>query len=393
MQGSPELGRSPLGTPLIGLDGQPLIHTGYQTSPTESNFSFNNSGGIAQRMDGLAVSSQGQGVHESYANEPPKPENGTQAGIEPAYQYQPAYGYGTLPVQYQAYPPGALYQWPTQQDYSTSYPSDMDQHQVQRHVSTSFIPTQMRMPPSHLQPRSLSANIVPMLPTDIRSGDSFPTSFDSYQTSYQPQERMMMDPSSSNFQTHSSSFMPPMNSAESSEGRPAKRQKAKFPPVGKRLKPGPKPKPKTPRKGSMASLEVQQVPGSASQCFDPFVIAAKSVGTPNSAYSDVGSSHAPSSSQIHAPVPAHARRVSLLDGEVSSLEQGMAVIPSTVPKAVLETLYDCFMVQEDAAAQPSKRYRCNIDDCGREFPRKSAIHSHIQTHLEDKPFMCTEPDW
>ncbi|KAG0142849.1 hypothetical protein CROQUDRAFT_96995 [Cronartium quercuum f. sp. fusiforme G11] len=35
-----------------------------------------------------------------------------------------------------------------------------------------------------------------------------------------------------------------------------------------------------------------------------------------------------------------------------------------------------------------KRYVCRIENCGRVFPRKTAIESHIQTHLEDKPFVC-----
>ncbi|KAL8292937.1 hypothetical protein RQP46_000631 [Phenoliferia psychrophenolica] len=39
-----------------------------------------------------------------------------------------------------------------------------------------------------------------------------------------------------------------------------------------------------------------------------------------------------------------------------------------------------------------KRYMCLIEGCERLFPRKSAIESHIQTHLEDKPFVCPQPD-
>ncbi len=393
MQGSPELGRSPLGTPQLGLDGQPLIQSGYYTSPTESNFSFNQSGGIAQRMDSLAVSSQGQHGQANYQGEPPKLDGEAQTDNHHAYQYQqPTYGYGSLPVQYQAYPPGALYQWPTQQDFSTTFSPNMEQHQqhqLQRHVSTSYIPSQLH---ANHQPRSVSANAVPLLPTDMRTGGLFPPSHGFYQTSYIPNDQLFMEPSSSNFQAHSNSSIPPTPtfSEGPSEEPPAKRQKAKFPPVGKRLKPGPKPKPKTPRKASIASQH-DQASHASSQFFDPFVIAAQSVGTPSSAHSDAASSQAPNL-DITAPIPTYPR-VPLLEGEVSSVEQGMAIVPSIVPKAVLETLYECFSIQEDSSAQQAKRYRCNIDDCSREFPRKSAIHSHIQTHLEDKPFMCTEPDW
>jgi len=67
---------------------------------------------------------------------------------------------------------------------------------------------------------------------------------------------------------------------------------------------------------------------------------------------------------------------------------------STFTRTYLEKCYVMFMqVDKETGGPPVKRYRCNIDDCERVFPRKSAIHSHIQTHLEDKPFVCTEPDW
>ncbi|ORX35310.1 hypothetical protein BD324DRAFT_582435 [Kockovaella imperatae] len=42
--------------------------------------------------------------------------------------------------------------------------------------------------------------------------------------------------------------------------------------------------------------------------------------------------------------------------------------------------------------QAVKRFKCLIEGCERHFPRKSAIHSHIQTHLEDKPYLCPTED-
>jgi hypothetical protein len=67
---------------------------------------------------------------------------------------------------------------------------------------------------------------------------------------------------------------------------------------------------------------------------------------------------------------------------------------SNVTRSYLESCYIMFMqADKESGGAPVKRYRCNIDDCERVFPRKSAIHSHIQTHLEDKPFVCTAPDW
>lgn len=43
--------------------------------------------------------------------------------------------------------------------------------------------------------------------------------------------------------------------------------------------------------------------------------------------------------------------------------------------------------------RPQRMYICGIAGCGKEFPRKSAVESHIQTHLEDKPFACPYDDW
>jgi hypothetical protein len=39
------------------------------------------------------------------------------------------------------------------------------------------------------------------------------------------------------------------------------------------------------------------------------------------------------------------------------------------------------------------RYKCLVTGCERAFPRRSAIVNHIQTHLEDKPFVCAHGDW
>jgi hypothetical protein len=65
-----------------------------------------------------------------------------------------------------------------------------------------------------------------------------------------------------------------------------------------------------------------------------------------------------------------------------------------LPRQFLEKLYTTFLTLDGSmTGQPVKRFKCLIEGCERHFPRKSAIHSHIQTHLEDKPFMCTADDW
>lgn len=67
---------------------------------------------------------------------------------------------------------------------------------------------------------------------------------------------------------------------------------------------------------------------------------------------------------------------------------------SSVPKDVIESLYSAIPGHTDKNGEKvGKRYVCLIEGCERTFPRKSAIESHIQTHLEDKPFVCPHDDW
>ncbi|KAI9616781.1 hypothetical protein PSHT_03620 [Puccinia striiformis] len=66
---------------------------------------------------------------------------------------------------------------------------------------------------------------------------------------------------------------------------------------------------------------------------------------------------------------------------------------SGIPKDVLKCLYETVSgPSETGDGSIAKRYVCKLDDCGRSFPRKTAIESHIQTHLEDKPFVCAAHD-
>lgn len=67
---------------------------------------------------------------------------------------------------------------------------------------------------------------------------------------------------------------------------------------------------------------------------------------------------------------------------------------SSVPREVIQSLYSHIPSHTTSSgAKVSKRYICLIEGCERSFPRKSAIESHIQTHLEDKPFICPHEDW
>ncbi len=354
LQGSPDMsGRSPVGTPQLGVDGQPLGNT-YYPSPVESEFTF--SQGINQRMVGLAVSGH-QPQHL-----PMQPDITAKFGQT---QYD-AQVYAPRSFQYQAYAPGAMYQWQPGPDMAQNA-------HLQRHVSASYLAEPSR-PATTNQLRAVSTSASqhntydrgpsPLPPSSQESSASY--TIYSTDASFQfVQPVLLQEPKMSR---------PAPLSEEGQDAPPAKRQKTKFPPVGKRLKPGPKPKPKTPKKGQASTDSAASSQCGGTPSLDPFMMSGHNSGQANT--------------RATSEIPG-----SQTDDDLVKLESCMAMVPSAVPRAVLETLYDSFSVQDEASGAQVKRYRCNIDDCGREFPRKSAIHSHIQTHLEDKPFMCTEPEW
>ncbi|ORY29744.1 hypothetical protein BCR39DRAFT_467114 [Naematelia encephala] len=66
-----------------------------------------------------------------------------------------------------------------------------------------------------------------------------------------------------------------------------------------------------------------------------------------------------------------------------------------LPKKFIERLYTCITAVETGPGgqqQQVKRFKCLIEGCDRSFPRKSAVGSHIQTHLDDKPHVCDHED-
>jgi hypothetical protein len=156
------------------------------------------------------------------------------------------------------------------------------------------------------------------------------------------------------------------------------KQKVRFPAVGKRLRPGPRPRQKRQddtllhlgmEDHSTESME-RQCPIDSADRVESSLMAAGTTRRSTSPLLEV--TVAPPVVTRHHPYER----------------------TSSLSKEFLESCYTCFMMVEDGAGTaPCKRYRCNIDECGRIFPRKSAIHSHVQTHLEDKPYVCTEPDW
>ena len=173
---------------------------------------------------------------------------------------------------------------------------------------------------------------------------------------------------------------------------PSKRKA--YPRVGNPMKPGPKPKPKTPKKMRTSSQTGSSPDRSG---IDPSMI-----GGSLPRIEEDQPEHKPVLSFGGDLVTAAMQRTASHSIQYQPPSQPQLVIQpprttvseqpaSGLPKTFLEKLYTTQMCLEGGA--PQKRFKCMIEGCERSFPRKSAIHSHIQTHLEDKPFQCDEPDW
>lgn len=275
----------------------------------------------------------------------------------------------------------------------------------QRHASASFLhyqpsADQVRVFPS--VPRSFSAPYIPTMsnmpsmsnmPPALSSGGIFGPGSGSSQAE---SSHMAMEQYDS-----SRAPLPPYgHGVLSSPDTPKKRQT--FPQVGKRLRPGPKPKAKTPKKGKTDS---SPEPGQGT--LDPSILAG------SSSMSNIDE-EAPLDEDADDDLPPSPKPALVFSPDLSSMKppsrpssQPQLVInpprttvmidgqpASGLPRTFLERLYTTFLTLDGSmTGQPVKRFKCLIEGCERHFPRKSAIHSHIQTHLEDKPFICNAEDW
>jgi hypothetical protein len=312
------------------------------------------------------------------------------------------------------------YQMPLQLSAPPTTSRSIAQSQM-RHVSSPYdiYPTgaQLQLQPPLPMPRSVSAGYVPVMNTGLGQ--------DAYASSSQGQTREEVSfpvnasleatikggafGAAAAYQSTPGSSMGLMAAVlEGGDDRAAKRQRVKYPPVGKRLRPGPKPKPKTPKSKRREGSSARTVSNPESLPYDPFVQIART-GTiemtsqlPNQQFSVhvelQEPTFLPEASQqdrrSETPADMTAAVKSTAKAEDSQADSHAPDSQSNVTRSYLESCYIMFMqADKESGGAPVKRYRCNIDDCERVFPRKSAIHSHIQTHLEDKPFVCTAPDW
>jgi hypothetical protein len=146
----------------------------------------------------------------------------------------------------------------------------------------------------------------------------------------------------------------------------------------RRLRPGPRPKgQKSPQEAQMSVFQVMTSP--------PLPYHARGRRATSSPYL----------SDASPVLPQHGFGGSDDDFTASShpgsMEEGDE--NEGVPKEVIQSLYSGLASHMSGGVKIPKRYVCLIEGCERTFPRKSAIESHIQTHLEDKPFVCPDHDW
>ena len=165
---------------------------------------------------------------------------------------------------------------------------------------------------------------------------------------------------------------PPSKRRSSSAFAYAPQSASNFPlvnPNPSRLRPGPKPKSSLPN--------LQAVHQSV------FTVAVNAPPVPSlpinyASYAD--NLAVPSAT---SPLPSPDPMLSL------AKEQG-----ANVSKDVLANFYVIGTgAKQTKKGKPQRMYICSIPGCMKEFPRKSAVESHIQTHLEDKPFACPYDEW
>nr|WRH23630.1 putative Microtubule-associated protein [Naematelia aurantialba] len=246
-------------------------------------------------------------------------------------------------------------------------------------------------------------------------------------------------------------YTEPAESSTSAQGAlmqsPDTPRRQRHPRMATYMKPGPKPKPKTPRKNqrSQSSPEVPLAgPSNMPTTVDPSILSGPSRPRPDgttheepeasinaveglisSGESKVESSTSSSVSkgkqQLNfgpelATVAAPSSLVVRLAGKPGqmyfdpnggqqpqlTMDPPRAAGPAAeetgkggLPKEFLSRLFASFTaIEPGPTGQPHqvKRFKCLIEGCDRVFPRKSAVSSHVQTHLDDKPFVCHVDD-
>lgn len=338
--------------------GQPHFNTvAYPAVPNMHYQSMSSSAALPQQAQPVDISAWTQQTYEQVsANMPPQP-----------------YGYSMpMPPVYRNL--SASYVVPTHSSVETEHQPFGPPRMLSRSVSDGF---------AHM---SAPVSAIPPMPTALASGGLFGPG---------PSRETVM-----NIPPPPQSYGHVASSAPTSPETPRKRKS--HPRIGNPLRPGPKPKPKTPKKGKgVGSSQTASSP--PNQSIDPHLPGSSRVGessfrppSPSSKQLDFGPDLITSAIQRTAaggqliPPPLPRPQPQLVIQPPRNPDNGA----SGLSRNFLETLYDTYQTMEGSmTGQPVKRFKCLIEGCERTFPRKSAIHSHIQTHLEDKPFVCEVEDW
>ncbi|KAF4126020.1 hypothetical protein GMORB2_1266 [Geosmithia morbida] len=93
----------------------------------------------------------------------------------------------------------------------------------------------------------------------------------------------------------------------------------------------------------------------------------------------------PTSSSCHRSPHAHRRTESM-----ASMQSAASISNINFEEAKLETgisheEISRYIIGPDPA---DAKWTCTFDDCGKKFGRKENIKSHVQTHLNDRPYQC-----
>ena len=314
---------------------------------------------------------------------------------------------------------------------------------LQRHASASVVSFGQPQP-NHIssQPDSSRLAIAPMLQRSVSapfeqltstmpSMSNMPTMNGTHGlfgaiavSSGETTSSIMMSMDDSMYDTQSTMFSPYHRQTPGSASLPTspetpRSKKRVFPRVGKPLRPGPRPKPRTPKGSRSSSTASPGEMGSGQGGIDPALLSSKilpsiaegeeerrrsinKLPTPTSPRAEplefgpelatVAMQRATEERPLGPTDSSQPQLV--IDPPRTAIGPDGQPIGAGLPKSFLERLYTTFFTMEGSMTnQPTKRFKCLIEGCERHFPRKSAIHSHIQTHLEDKPYVCPNDEW
>lgn len=129
----------------------------------------------------------------------------------------------------------------------------------------------------------------------------------------------------------------------------------------------------------------QQIPSPAES---PSVSFTEMAAMPSPLNFDVSATQSVSKHQKHSVSPASSPLPTLSEAPEQPVNE--TDLDSRVRASVRDTGVSSEKIAEFIAGPDPKdgKYVCLFDDCGSRFGRKENIKSHVQTHLDDRPYQC-----